>query len=72
VNINAFLEQLNTESGFSSWLYEKCSSHPNITKRVRAFDHTGLEATIAAPADVPLAEKTEEEKSDDHSRFMPE
>ncbi|MDZ4845814.1 MAG: M48 family metallopeptidase [Chitinophagales bacterium] len=34
VNVRAFIEQNETEAGFWSWLAEKLSTHPKLTKRV--------------------------------------
>ena len=39
VNQEAFIDQINEESGFFAWLSEKLSSHPDLPKRLNALDY---------------------------------
>lgn len=67
VNIEKFIEQESTESGFWFWFAEKTSSHPRLTKRVIQFNH------ITSPE--PKILKTISEQSDseniNHSKYLP-
>lgn len=38
VNKQAFMEQLETESGFFVWFHEKLSTHPHLPKRIYAIE----------------------------------
>ncbi len=87
VNTEKFIEQHFEDKGFWYWISEKFSTHPHLTKRVRALALSGAspnraysepiftqsqEPEESAPV-IQEEEKKEEvkEKKDDHSRFMP-
>ncbi|HTA27312.1 MAG TPA: M48 family metalloprotease, partial [Bacteroidia bacterium] len=65
INVQAYLDQIETEDGFTTWIAEKFASHPNTTKRIAAFRNN----------DMPIPEtniiKEEEKKEDDLSKYMP-
>jgi Zn-dependent protease with chaperone function len=65
VNVKAYLDQIETEDGFTRWFAEKLASHPNLTKRIRAFDDLGP-APVAAPVVVQAPPPTE-----DPTKYMP-
>jgi Zn-dependent protease with chaperone function len=67
VNVQAFTEQIQTESGFTSWFAEKLQSHPYLTKRVNAFTKLSPAKPIM-PEPVKLKDII---PSDDHTKFMP-
>jgi Zn-dependent protease with chaperone function len=70
VNVSAYMEQIETEDGFTKWIAEKVASHPNLTKRVRAF--TMLAPMPPAPAATPVPVVAEAVvKPDDHSSYLP-
>ena len=82
VNVDQFVLQAQSESGFWLWFSEKVSTHPHLVKRLARFpEKIGSPRSSAAQAqnwDLPkkevttAAEKTEEVKpADDASRFMP-
>lgn len=67
VNIEKFIEQESTESGFWFWFAEKSSSHPRLTKRVIQFNHIA----IAKPKILePIFEQIDSENTN-HSRYLP-
>ncbi len=66
VNIHAYLQQIESEDGFTKWFAEKLASHPNLTKRVRAFDELAPRPAVA-PIEVKVQPKT-----DDHSNYLPQ
>ncbi|MBB6443997.1 M48 family metallopeptidase [Bacillus benzoevorans] len=39
VNQEAFVQQINEEQGFFSWISEKLSTHPDLPKRINALEH---------------------------------
>jgi Zn-dependent protease with chaperone function len=65
INVKAYLEQIESEDGFTTWFAEKFASHPNITKRIRAFGNAGIIYSD------PVIEKLKEKTEDDYSRYMP-
>ena len=81
VNVDQFVGQMQTESGFWMWFSEKVSSHPHLVKRLARFpEPISAPRSSAAQAqnwDLPKqesptqAEKKEEKTSEDASRFMP-
>jgi Zn-dependent protease with chaperone function len=67
VNIDKFIEQESTESGFWFWFAEKTASHPRLTKRIIQFNY------IKSPDPVilkPILEQLDSENSD-HSKYLP-
>jgi Zn-dependent protease with chaperone function len=67
VNIDKFIEQESTESGFWFWFAEKTSSHPRLTKRIIQFNHIKIaKAVFFEPV---LEEKVSENTN--HSRYLP-
>lgn len=87
VNVDQFVLQAQSESGFWLWFSEKVSTHPHLIKRLARFPAlSSAPRSSAAQAqswdlpkkeDTTAAEKTEEVKpeevkpADDASRFMP-
>ncbi len=67
INVAAYTEQIETEDGFIKWMSEKFASHPNLTKRVRAFGTLPGAQTIATEP-ITLKDIT---STDDHSKFLP-
>jgi Zn-dependent protease with chaperone function len=86
VNIQQFVEQRQTESGFWFWFSEKLSTHPHLVKRLARYPDDS-QATLRSKSmtaqqwSVPVSKPVEEvaaspaapveEKADDLSRFMP-
>jgi Zn-dependent protease with chaperone function len=69
VNVSAYMEQIETEGGFTKWIAEKVASHPNLTKRVKAFTVLApVPASVATPTPVVVEVPV---KSDDHSNYLP-
>ncbi len=67
INVPAYLDQIYSEEGFTTWLAERFASHPNLTKRIAAFNNEGFHYQ-AAPA--PVVEKKTTE--DDYTKYMPQ
>lgn len=67
VNIDKFIEQESTESGFWFWFAEKTSSHPRLTKRVIQFNHIKSTEPVILK---PILEQIDSESSD-HSKYLP-
>ncbi|HSY60384.1 MAG TPA: M48 family metallopeptidase [Cytophaga sp.] len=68
VNIQAYIEQIQTESGFTNWFAEKLQSHPNLTKRVNAFNQLVPAKPVIMQEPVKLKDIV---PTDDHTKFMP-
>jgi len=67
INISAYTEQIETEDGFIKWMSEKFASHPNLTKRVRAFGTLpGAHPIVTEPITLKDIIPT-----DDHTKFLP-
>jgi len=67
VNIEKFIEQEATASGFWFWFAEKTSSHPRLTKRVIQFNHIAI---VKPNVFEPILEQSNSE-SNNHSRYLP-
>lgn len=64
VNINTIVSQTKEERSFWTWLAEKISTHPRLTKRISKFNISGFEPdkkSITLNKDV----------KSDHSKFIP-
>ncbi|HTB30662.1 MAG TPA: M48 family metallopeptidase, partial [Bacteroidia bacterium] len=66
INVQAYLDQIQTEDGFITWFAEKFASHPNTTKRIAAFNDAGF----AYKEQLPVVEK--KKTDDDYSKYMPQ
>jgi Zn-dependent protease with chaperone function len=66
VNIDKFVEQKDTEAGFWSWIAEKISSHPKLTKRVAVFQSTEF-----SPAITETRRIVKEFVTEDHNKYKP-
>jgi len=64
VDVNTFIAQHRTEQSASRWIAEKFASHPNLPKRVEAFNNYGTYVPE------PVVEK-KETRVEDPSRYMP-
>jgi len=83
VNVSEYLLQAQSGEGFWKWFAEKVSSHPNLSKRLKLFEsELQLSQTVKRPIYNPVETQTviesvtseeniSEEKSDDHSKYMP-
>lgn len=82
VNVQQFVEQRKTESGFWLWFSEKVSTHPHLVKRLARYpdesqatlrSQTASAQSWKVPAKqtVTETEPPKEEAVDDLSRFMP-
>lgn len=71
VNIEKFIEQESSESGFWFWFAEKTSSHPRLTKRIIQFN----QVTKSVPVPIPIAlneyAKQNNIEETDHNRYLP-
>jgi len=68
VNVEKFIEQGSTENGFWVWLAEKTSSHPNLTKRVKRFNHFKTTERIVS---IEKMKPENMERATDYSSYMP-
>ncbi|MGB1316829.1 MAG: hypothetical protein ACPG5W_01415, partial [Flavobacteriales bacterium] len=84
VNVDQFVLQTHSESGFWLWFSEKVSTHPHLIKRLARFPQaTSAPRSSAAqaqdwqlpkaePAVTEVVKETKEDTAvDDASRFMP-
>lgn len=82
VDVNAFVEQKETDGGFWTWFAEKVSTHPRLIRRI---DRLKTEETVIIKPTVKAYEKTVEtvetvvpdkdvkaETMDDHSKYLPQ
>lgn len=70
VNVEKFIEQESTGSGFWFWFAEKVSTHPRLTKRLSKLNHLpNKDSKIMKPKldkfDASIVEET------DHSKYFP-
>jgi Zn-dependent protease with chaperone function len=63
INVERFIDQSNTETGFWSWFAEKMSSHPKLSKRVMKFSEDKYKSFM----DV----KPKFSETNDHSSYFP-
>lgn len=66
INMKVYIDQKDTEAGFWFWLAEKMSTHPHLTRRLAMFQHSEYEPKSFVGSAVQL-----EEKTSDHSKYMP-
>jgi len=74
VNVEAYIEQKDTETGFWPWFAEKISSHPKLTKRVARFENLEFKPKASAfteTIELKLDEKEMGNEADNHSKYMP-
>jgi Zn-dependent protease with chaperone function len=81
VNVENFIAQDYTEGGFWSWIAEKISSHPKLTKRVSVFkDNKQIPLSVPASSSVrkesistaqPNANTPTSVPTEEHDKYMP-
>lgn len=70
VNIEKFIEQESTASGFWFWFAEKVSSHPRLTKRLSKLTHLPNKDSIMVKTKLDIIESKQPEATD-HSKYFP-
>lgn len=70
VNIEKFIEQESTASGFWFWFAEKVSSHPRLTKRLSKLNHLPNKDSIMVKTKLDIMESKQPEATD-HSKYFP-
>lgn len=70
VNVERFIEQESSGSGFWFWFAEKVSTHPRLTKRLSKLNHLpNKDAVILKPKLEKMDTSSAEEA--DHSKYFP-
>lgn len=69
VNTKAYIEQDANEYGFWSWLAEKVSTHPKLTRRLMRFQNIQAQQTSYTKQE-PIKIEVKEIRSD-HSNYIP-
>jgi len=70
VNVAEYVNQGYNESGFWTWMAEKISSHPHITKRVERFKDFKSDEKVN-PAYATQSPGEPRQSAGDYSRYMP-
>ena len=75
VNAKVYANQYDQIGGFWTWFSEKVSTHPHLSKRIKALHNQGFEEQAPVPVFSKPVEKPVQQvkpfEEDDHNKYMP-